>query len=105
MEMYSWCLVPKGAPQDYKNEAYRAYTLAFGQAGTFEQDDFENWTKVTRSARSTMARDLEFPYIMGMDSEPAEDFAGPGHVVVPYVNDTNFRNLWSRWGDYLAGEV
>lgn len=104
MEMYSWCLVPKGASQEYKEEAYRAYTLAFGQAGTFEQDDFENWTKVTRSAESTMVRDIDFPYIMGMESERDADFPGPGHAVVPYVNDTNFRNLWSRWGDYLAGE-
>lgn len=105
MEMYSWCLVPKGASEEYKREAYRAYTLAFGQAGTFEQDDFENWTKVTQSAGSTMVKDVDFPYIMGMESEPDPDFAGPGHVVTPYVNDTNFRNLWSRWGDYLAEDI
>ena len=43
-------------------------------------------------------------FIMGMDSAPDPQFPGPGHAVVPYVNDTNFRNLWSRWGDYLAGE-
>ena len=47
-EMYSWCLVPKDASEEYKEAAYQAYTLAFAQAGTFEQDDFENWTKVTR---------------------------------------------------------
>ena len=105
MEMFSWCLVPKGASQAYKDEAYRTYTLAFGQAGIFEQDDFENWIKVTRSAKSTMVHDMDFPYIMGMDSEPAEDFPGPGHAVTPYVNDSNFRNLWSRWADYLAEEV
>ena len=105
MEMYSWCLVPRGASREYKDAAYRAYTLAFGQAGTFEQDDFENWTKVTRSAGSTMVRDIDFPYVMGMDSTPDPQFPGPGHAVVPYVNDTNFRNLWSRWGDYLAGEA
>lgn len=105
MEMYSWCLVPASASEEYKAEAYRAYTLAFGQAGTFEQDDFENWTKVTRSAKSTLVQDVEFPYIMGMESEPDPAFPGPGHVVKPYVNDTNFRNLWSRWADYLVGEV
>ena len=97
--------MPKGASQEYKDEAYRTYTLAFGQAGIFEQDDFENWIKVTRSAKSTMVHDMDFPYIMGMDSEPAEDFPGPGHAVTPYVNDSNFRNLWSRWADYLAEEV
>ncbi|MEV6850574.1 aromatic ring-hydroxylating dioxygenase subunit alpha [Actinoplanes sp. NPDC051411] len=105
MEMYSWCLVPRNASAEYKTEAYRAYTLAFGQAGTFEQDDFENWTKVTQSAGMTMVRDVDFPYAMGMQSHPDPEFPGPGNAVVPYVNDTNFRNLWSRWGDYLAGEA
>lgn len=104
MEMYSWCLVPKAATQEFKDEAYRCYTLAFGQAGTFEQDDFENWTKVTRTAKSSYVRDIEFPYFMGMGSERDPDFAGPGHVVTPYVNDTNFRNLWGRWGDYMTGQ-
>ncbi|MBN9620536.1 MAG: Rieske 2Fe-2S domain-containing protein, partial [Actinobacteria bacterium] len=33
IEIYSWCLVPKDASDEYKQEAYRAYTLAFGQAG------------------------------------------------------------------------
>lgn len=103
IEMYSWCLVPKDAPQQVKDEIYEVYTLAFGQAGVFEQDDFENWTRVTRSAKSTMNRDVEFPYIMGMDSEVDTTFPGPGHVVTPYVNDINFRNLWSRWADYLVG--
>lgn len=103
-EMYSWCLVPRGASQEYKDAAYEAYTLAFAQAGTFEQDDLENWSRVTRSARSTMARDIDFPYVMGMDSQRDPDFPGPGHVVTPYVNDANFRNLWNRWLDYLTGE-
>ncbi|GAA4889493.1 aromatic ring-hydroxylating oxygenase subunit alpha [Streptomonospora salina] len=104
-EMYSWCLVPKDASEEYKREAYRAYTLAFAQAGTFEQDDLENWARVTRSAGSTMARNIEFPYVMGMESPRDPDFPGPGHVVTPYVNDSNFRNLWSRWSDYMTGRV
>lgn len=109
MEMLSWCLVPKSAPQEYKDEAYKAYTLAFGQAGTFEQDDFENWTKVTRNAASSLLRhrNIDFPYIMGIKKVPLtrEEFAGPGHVVSPYVNDSNFRNLWSRYADYMSEEV
>lgn len=105
MEMWSWCLVPKVASDEYKEAAYQAYTLTFGQAGTFEQDDFENWTRVTRAAGSTLARDVEFPYIMGLDRPRLDDFPGPGHAVSPYVTDTNFRNLWSTWLDYLTREA
>lgn len=104
MEIWSWCLVPKGATEEYKEQAYKAYTLAFGQAGMFEQDDFENWTNLTRAAKSTMARDIDFPYVMGMDREPLTEFPGPGHVVSPYVTDTNFRNLWSTWAEYMTRE-
>jgi 3-phenylpropionate/trans-cinnamate dioxygenase alpha subunit len=104
MEMWSWCLVPKGASDEYKEAAYKAYTLAFGQAGTFEQDDFENWTKVTRAAGGSLAQGMEFPYVMGLDRPPLEDWPGPGHAVSPYVTDTNFRNLWGTWADYLTKE-
>jgi 3-phenylpropionate/trans-cinnamate dioxygenase alpha subunit len=104
-EMYSWCLVPKDASDEYKNAAYQAYTLTFAQAGTFEQDDLENWARLTRMAKSSAAKGIEFPYLMGMETERDEHFRGPGHVVKPYVNDSNFRNLWGRWADYLLGEA
>lgn len=101
MQMLSWCLVPKDASEDYKREAYRAYTLAFGQAGMFEQDDFDNWSRVTRAAGSSMCRDLSFPYLMGLGRSPVPDFPGPGVAVQPYMTETNFRNLWQTWLEYL----
>jgi phenylpropionate dioxygenase-like ring-hydroxylating dioxygenase large terminal subunit len=104
MQMWSWCLVPKDASQEYKEEAYKAYTLAFGQAGTFEQDDFENWTNLTGQSGSSMVRNLDFPYQMGMDAKPLEDWPGPGFAVTPYVTETNFRNLWGTWLDYVGRE-
>lgn len=102
MRMYSWCLVPKDAPQEYKDESYRAYTLAFGQAGTFEQDDFENWINVTRQAGSSLVRDLDFPYLMGLDREPVTDFPGPGVVHRPYVTEAGFRAMWRKWFEYVS---
>ncbi|MHB8219847.1 MAG: aromatic ring-hydroxylating oxygenase subunit alpha [Acidimicrobiales bacterium] len=101
MQMLSWCLVPRDASEDYKREAYRAYTLAFGQAGMFEQDDFDNWSRVTRSAGSSLSKDLTFPYLMGVGRQPVENFPGPGVAVQPYMTETNFRNLWGTWLDYL----
>jgi 3-phenylpropionate/trans-cinnamate dioxygenase alpha subunit len=44
---------------------------------------------------------MEFPYVMGLDRPPLEDWPGPGHAVEPYVTDTNFRNLWSTWLRYV----
>jgi 3-phenylpropionate/trans-cinnamate dioxygenase alpha subunit len=102
IQLNSWCLVPKDASEEYKQEAYRAYTLAFGQAGTFEQDDLENWTNLTQQVRSTLAQTLDFPYEMGLGAQPLTDWPGPGFAVSPYVTETNFRNLWSTWLDYVT---
>jgi phenylpropionate dioxygenase-like ring-hydroxylating dioxygenase large terminal subunit len=101
MQMLSWCLVPKDAPEAYKAEAYRAYTLAFGHGGMFEQDDFDNWSRVTAMAGNPAAQELSFPYLMGLDQEPIDDFPGPGVAVTPYMTETNFRNMWQTWLEYL----
>lgn len=101
LQMLSWCLVPTDASDEYKEEAYRAYTLAFGHAGMFEQDDFDNWSRVTAMAGSPLCRDLSFPYLMGTAKDPLEDFPGPGVAVSPYMTETNFRNLWQTWLEYL----
>jgi 3-phenylpropionate/trans-cinnamate dioxygenase alpha subunit len=101
MQMLSWCLVPADASEEYKDAAYQAYTLAFGHAGMFEQDDFDNWARVTRMAGSSLCRDVAFPYLMGLDQEPLGNFPGPGVAVQPYMTETNFRNMWATWLDYL----
>lgn len=101
MQMLSWCLVPVDAPAGAKDASYRAYTLAFGQAGTFEQDDFENWSCATEMAGEPLAQAFTFPYTMGIGTEPDPSFGGPGVAVRPYVNDSGFRALWGYWLDML----
>ncbi|MGH9110348.1 MAG: aromatic ring-hydroxylating dioxygenase subunit alpha [Acidimicrobiales bacterium] len=101
MEMWCWCLVPGDASESYKEAAYKGFTIGFGQAGCFEQDDFENWSNVTKMSGSTLARDVEFPYIQGLGRKRLENFPGPGYAVEPYVTDDNFRNLWSTWARYM----
>lgn len=101
MQMLSWCLVPADASDAYKADAYRAYSLAFGHAGMFEQDDFDNWSRVTAMAGGSLGRSLSFPYLMGIDRSPLLDFPGPGVAISPYVTEANFRNMWKTWLDYL----
>jgi phenylpropionate dioxygenase-like ring-hydroxylating dioxygenase large terminal subunit len=101
VEVYSWCLVPKDASKEFREEAYRAYVLAFGQAGAFEQDDLENWTNLTEQVSGTIAQELDFPYAMGLSREPVADWPGPGVAISPYITENNFRNQWLTWLDYL----
>lgn len=102
MRMSSWCLVPKDATPEYKETVYRAYTLAFGPGGMFEQDDMENFNNITRQLQGSVIREMDFPYVMGMEQKPVADYPGPGVAIQPYMNDSNFRNLWSTWASYLA---
>ncbi|WP_213571188.1 Rieske 2Fe-2S domain-containing protein [Rhodococcus sp. USK13] len=104
MRMTSWCLVPKSASQEFKEESYRAYTLAFGPGGMFEQDDMENFNNITHQLQGSAIRELDLPYVMGIDQQQVPDYPGPGHVVQPYMNDSNFRNLWSTWASYVSGD-
>lgn len=101
IQMMSWCLVPSDATEAHKEAAYRAYTLGFGQAGTFEQDDFENWKCATAMSGSFTGKRSSFPYLMGLNSEPIKDFKGPGTAVTPYMNDTGFRSMWRHWLELL----
>lgn len=103
-EFWSWCLLPKDAPQEYKEEAYRSYALAFGPAGLFEQDDTENWTNVTEQMAGTVARELYFPYDMGIEEERDENWPGPGVAINPYMTDANMRNVWRSYADIMLAE-
>lgn len=101
LEVTTWCLVPKDASPEYRDEVYRAHVLAFGPSGIFEQDDSENFVHVTQLSGTAAAEDLEYPVVMGLDAEIQTDFPGPGVCVTPYINDTNFRNFWATYLNYL----
>jgi len=104
IETWTWCLVPKSASAEYRDEVYRAHVLAFGPSGLFEQDDSENFIHVTRLAGTPAAEDMEFPLEMGLNAKIEEDFAGPGVCVTPYINDTSFRNFWATYLNYLSDD-
>lgn len=104
IETWSWCLAPKNASKEYREEVHESFMLAFGPAGMFEQDDSENFIHVTRMAGTAAAEDMEFPIEMGWDAEVEADFPGPGVCVTPYINDTSFRNFWATYLNYLSAD-
>ncbi|WP_102346439.1 aromatic ring-hydroxylating oxygenase subunit alpha [Bacillus sp. Marseille-P3661] len=97
-------LVPKDSSDEYKKRSIQAFRTSFGVSGTFEQDDMEIWRNLTRGLKGTVAQDLLFPYEMGIDGEPLKDFPGPGVAKEPYFNETNFRNQWHTWANYMLKE-
>ncbi|MCV6966009.1 Rieske 2Fe-2S domain-containing protein [Mycobacterium intermedium] len=108
-EVCSWFAVDAAAPEDFKENSYKAYLMCFGSSGMFEQDDVENWVSLTTTAGGSMARRLLLNSRMGLldddrpviEALPPESFHGPGRAQVGY-NEYNQRELLKLWADYLA---
>ncbi|HLQ34538.1 MAG TPA: aromatic ring-hydroxylating dioxygenase subunit alpha [Chloroflexota bacterium] len=105
MELWSWFLVERSAPEWYRQASYETYVLKFGAGGTFEQDDTEIWTRITQGAKGTRGRRNRLAYLMGLDGlEQDHSWPGPGEAYsVPFC-ELNQRRFFGRWLELLAGE-
>ncbi len=104
MEIWSWCLVEKDAPEEFKKASARAYLATFGTSGTFEQDDAENWRNVTKVAAGEMAGQHYLNYRMGLDHVrplPGSEWPGPGTAYPKMYVDFAQRLFWSTYFDHL----
>ncbi len=100
MEVWSYCIVDKGAPAAVKAAMAREYTQRFGPSGMLEQDDGENWSQVSASSQSSLARTLEFNYQMGLGHEGfREDLPGQ---LGQATGELTHRSFYTRWADDLG---
>lgn len=94
-EIRSCCVVDRDAPRRVKDLMRRRYVQSFGPSGLLEQDDGENWSQVSASSRTPLARDLEFNYQMGMGHEYTDDelpgLTSRGPTELPH------RSFYARW--------
>jgi len=97
IEIFSWFLVEKDAPEEFKQLSSWSYLRSFGISGTFEQDDAEIWTRITNGASSSLGRQHKLNYQMGTHHEPDPDWPGPGVAYPVNFTDVNLRNFYSRW--------
>lgn len=101
-EVWSWCMVEKRASKAFKEACYRAYVISFGAAGTLEQDDAENWMRISRAARGTMAANVPLNYAMGDGLlEPIPDWPGPGKAYPLDYTEFAQRAFWTKWLNML----
>jgi phenylpropionate dioxygenase-like ring-hydroxylating dioxygenase large terminal subunit len=101
IEEYTWFLVERHAPAEWKELSRQAYVLTFGPSGILSQDDTENFTSITRNSRGSVAARLSFLYEMGRGGRPMQGFAGPGEVYEGKYNEANARAFYRRWLDLL----
>jgi len=105
MEMWSWGLVEKNAPAEWKELTKLCYQRTFGAGGLFEQDDLENWAEITRGTRGPVSADLWLHYNMGPEPVPATDWPGPNRAFATdrSLSEINERTFYRRWQELLNG--
>jgi phenylpropionate dioxygenase-like ring-hydroxylating dioxygenase large terminal subunit len=106
IQVYSWHLVEKNAPDWWKRLGKRMYIQTFGASGMFDQDDTENWEMQTRNANTSLIRpdEVMLHYEMGIGGEPLTDFPGPGEVYDGKFSEAAGRSFYRAWLDYLLEE-
>lgn len=98
MEIWSFFLVEKDAPDWFKQESYSAYRHTFGISGAFEQDDAENWRSITRVMAGQFAKTIGLNYQMGRGVlTPDPDWPGPGTAYPLDYAEANQRNFFEYW--------
>lgn len=111
VEIWSWFLMDKEAPEEHKWNAYRGYIASFGPAGTLEQDDTVNWARIVEASNGYMVRDKSLSYnnlnnyLMGWDKiEPDPDFPGPG-IAYPGFVDAVSSHIHKYWFELVFEDV
>jgi nitrite reductase/ring-hydroxylating ferredoxin subunit len=97
MQVWSWFLVEKSAPSEYRQASYETYVRTFGPSGTFEQDDMENWVECTRANQGKIAQQFGLNHVMGIGVEPDPDWPGPGAAYPSSYGEWPQRAFYAEW--------
>ena len=103
MEIYSWLLVERDAPQEFKDASRRAYIVSFGPSGMLEQDDMENWRTISATAQGTASGAVPQYARMGAENDivPIADWGGPGTAYPTQYFDLPTVTFLKRWVEHL----
>jgi 3-phenylpropionate/trans-cinnamate dioxygenase subunit alpha len=102
MEIWSWAVVDKAAPQAIKEKMRLVSQYRFSPSGVFEQDDMDNWAQVTGSAKSLIGRRYPANYQMS-GNEPPIELDLPGQTMSRF-SDNNQLNLYMHWAKVLEAK-
>ncbi|HEY6612127.1 MAG TPA: SRPBCC family protein [Pseudomonas sp.] len=100
IELYTWVIVNKNAPQDVKDKWRRGAMMTFSPTGVFEMDDGENWEYCTKTSRGKVTRYQDLYVGLGMNTRLI-DTDLPGNVFKGQLNEANSRAFYQYWKDLL----
>ncbi len=102
-EIWSWVYVDKNAPREVKEATRLASVRSFGPAGTFEQDDIDNWQECTQTARGVVSRDVKLNLQMGLGEERFDEKLGAWTSDFSF-SEANHRQFYRRWANLMEAE-
>jgi len=103
-ELWWFTFVPKAYPEAVRRSMVRTATHLFGPAGLLEQDDGENWSQSTRSARGSMSRKLGHHIEMGLGKGEVQEGGNGERFIETCINEHGQRWFYRGWMDWMAAE-
>jgi 3-phenylpropionate/trans-cinnamate dioxygenase alpha subunit len=101
-EVWSWIYADKAAPPHVKEAIRLAGIRGFSPAGTFEQDDMDNWQECTRTCRGVVSRRSVLNTQMGLGHERFDESL-QGWVSDFRMSESNHRQFYGRWAQLMTG--
>ncbi len=101
-ELWWFTIVPKDAHPELKRKMIRQANHVFGPAGLLEQDDGENWSQSTRSARGVASRALGQHIQMGLGHDEAIATNEGEHYIEGLIGEHGQRWLYRAWTEWVA---
>jgi phenylpropionate dioxygenase-like ring-hydroxylating dioxygenase large terminal subunit len=105
-EVVYFSLVPKNAPEEWKQKSYLFSIRQHGAASFFEADDLENFRRIDAGVSGLAGEDAPFNYELGIGANagPPPPWNGPGRIVSQDLSESNQRNLIRRYLQVMEGE-
>jgi phenylpropionate dioxygenase-like ring-hydroxylating dioxygenase large terminal subunit len=100
-EVWSWVFIDKAAPKHVKEAIRLAGVRGFSPAGTFEQDDMDNWQECTRTCRGVVSRRMPLNTQMGLGHEHFDPALG-GWASEYRYSESNHRQFYRRWAQLMG---
>jgi phenylpropionate dioxygenase-like ring-hydroxylating dioxygenase large terminal subunit len=102
-EIRSFVFVDKAAPPEVK-EAFRLSGVrGFSPAGTFEQDDMDNWQECTQTCRGVVSRRMPLNNQMGRGHDHFDPALGAWASEAPFSENSQ-RHFYQRWAELMTAD-
>ena len=101
-ELWWFTVIPKAAPPPLRRRMIQQANHIFGPAGLLEQDDGENWSQSTRSARGVASRKLGQFIGMGLGHGEVADAGNGARAIEGLISEHGQRWLYRAWTEWMA---